>query len=271
MKSAKLGLITTGQGPRNEYVRYHRNLMWELGIDVCIKICNAMDGLTRQEIRTMESLPRERQIGHHIHEEGATRDRLGTGWTRILTDSKPLIPLFQKCLESLEAQGVDLTILCCVEEFPIDSFQSRKPFLMPWVVVTEWVRITTMCMTEPRIGLLILDEEHRAQDMATWSSQPWMESLDLVVEIAGGRLDTALARCREEQVDMVVYWGYGLGLAPSDPPDKLQSVYETLGPIPLIAPNRLVAFHARNQLWPSLNDRRFVGYVFNQPGLPSEA
>ena len=224
-KDAKLGLITTGQGPRNEYVRYHRNLMWELGVDAEIKIRNAMDGLTREQIRAMESKPGDRYIGSHIHEPGATGDRLGPGWGRVLTDSKPLIPLFQQCLDSLEAEGVDATILCCAEEYPIDAVHSKRPCVVPWLVMTEWVRVSTMYMAEPKIGILIPDEEHREEDAATWSSQPWMQRLEMVIEVGRGRLNEALARFREEKVDIAIHWGYGFGIGPGDPPDKLRSVY----------------------------------------------
>lgn len=265
MKKAKLGLITTGQGPRNEYVRYHRNLMWELGVDVEIKIRNAMDGLSREEIRAIESKPGDRNIGSHFHEPGATGDRMGPGWSEVLTDTKPLIPLFQKCLDSLEAEEVDATILCCVEEYPIDAFYSKRPFVVPWLVLTEWVRLSTMCMAKPRIGILIGGEKWVEQDTATWSSQPWMQRLEMVIETRRGRLNEALARFREGKVDMVIGWGYGVGIAPGDPPDMLKSIYETVG-VPYLTPQRLATYHARNLLLPSLDDRRFVGYVANPPG-----
>lgn len=268
-KPAKLGLITTGQGPRNEYVRYHRDLMRQLGVDVEIKIRNAMDGLSREEIRAIESKPGDRYIASHVHEPGATGDRMGPGWGSVYTRSTPLIPLFQQCLDSLEAEGVSATILCCVEEYPIDAFHSKCPLVVPWLVVTEWIRISTMYMAKPKIGILIPDEEHREENVATWSSQPWMKRLETVFEPRKGRLNEAIARLREENVDLAIYWGYGLGIAPKDPPDMLKSIYEVLG-VPFITPQRFAVLHIRNLLVPSLDDRRFVGHVANQPGSPPE-
>lgn len=47
--NARLGLITTGQVPRNEYIRFHKKFMKDLGLDVEIRIRNAMDGLNSKE------------------------------------------------------------------------------------------------------------------------------------------------------------------------------------------------------------------------------
>ena len=270
-KTAKLGLVITGQGPRNEYVRYHRNLMWELGVDVEIKIRNAMDGLSREEIRAMESKPGERYVASHIHEPGAIgASRMGPGWGRVFTDDKPLIPLFQNCLDSLEAEGVDATILCLAEEYPLDAFNSKRPFLVPWLVMTEWLRVSTMGMAEPKVGIMIPDEEHREEDAATWSSQPWMKGLNIVMESAKGRLTESLAQMKKENVDMILYWGYGFGIGPGESLDLFKSIYEAVS-VPFITPQRLTGIHVRNLLVPPIDDRRFVGYVVNLPGSPPEA
>jgi hypothetical protein len=269
MRRARLGLITTGQGPRNEYVRYHRNLLWELGVDADIRILNAMDGLSREEMREIESKPGERYIGSHVHRPGARGDRMGPGWTEIGTDDLPLIPLFQNCLDSLEADEVDATILCCVEQYPIEAFNSTRPFIVPWLVVTEWVRTSTMYMENPRIGILIGGEKWVEQDTATWTSQSWMARLEVVIETRRGRLEEALASFREKRVDLVVGWGYGVGIAPEDPLDMLNSIYEALD-VPYLTPHRLATMHARNLLIPSIDDRRVVGYVSNPPGASPE-
>jgi len=269
-KTTKLGLITTGHGPRNEYVAYHRNVMKYLGVDVEIKITNALDGLSRDEIREIEARPGDRYIGCHIHEPGATGDRMGPGWTHIWAASRHLAPLYQKCLDSLEAEGVDATILCCAEEYPLDAFQSKRPFVLPWLVITEWVRVSMMYTAEPKIGILIVDEEHLEQDTATWQSEPWMKRLKVFIEIKKRRLDEALARFREQNVDMVIHWGYGFSTAPGDPPHMIKSIEEAAG-APFIIPLRLATSHTRDLFRPSFDDRRFVGeQVANPPGQAPE-
>ena len=257
-KSAKLGLITTGNGPREEYITYHRNLMKELGLDIEIKIAHALDGLTRNEIREIETQPGDIYIGCHIKEPGATGDRMGPGWGHVWIASRHLVPLYQKCLDSLEAEGVDATILCCAEEYAPDAFHSDRYLVLPWLALTEWVRISTMYMPEPKIGILIPDEEHLDQDTATWQSQPWMKRLRVFIEPKKGRLDEALAQFREENVDMVINWGYGFGVAPEDPKDLIKSVEEAAG-APFITPHRMATFYIRNLFRPSIDDRRFVG------------
>lgn len=70
----------------------------------------------------MASKPGDRWIASHYHSPSATGDRTGPGWALIYTDIKPLIPLFHKCVDSLEAEGVDVIILLCAEEYPADAF-----------------------------------------------------------------------------------------------------------------------------------------------------
>lgn len=271
MQKAKLGLITTGQGPRNEYVRFHRNLLWDLGVDCEIHIRNAQDSLTREQIRSLEPQPGDRVIGHHVHEIGATGDRMGEGWREVHTKDRPLIPLFQNCIDSLEKEGVDAIILCCAEEYRTDDFHSNCPLIVPWIVMEEWVRTNTMYMNNPKVGILITDEKHREEDLNTWHSQPWMEKLKVVLDVnRGDNFAQALTHMKEEDVDMILLWGYGLSLAPNDPMDLLTSGYEILGNIPYVTPQRLCIYQARNVLCPCLDERRYVGYVVNTPGTDPE-
>jgi hypothetical protein len=141
---------------------------------------------------------------------------------------------------------------------------------VPWLLVTEWVRVSTLYMENPKVGILIGGEKWVEQDTATWTSQPWMQRLELVIETRRGRLDEALASFRKNEVDLVVGWGYGVGIAPEDPLDMLASMYEAIR-VPYLTPHRLATMHVRSLLLPSLNDRRLVGYVSNPPGAPPEA
>ena len=50
----KVGIITTGQSPRNEYRSFHRNALAALGLEVDVFERACLDGLTREEIRAHE-------------------------------------------------------------------------------------------------------------------------------------------------------------------------------------------------------------------------
>jgi protein AroM len=267
----KLGLVTTGQGPRNEYVAYHRNLLEHLGVRAEISIRNALDGLSREEIRAIEVGLGKRCIGCHVHQPGATGDRMGpSGWTEVRVNPQALTVRFQKCIDSLDAEGVDATILCCAEEYPLDAFHAKRPLVLPWLVMTDWVRTSTMYLPEPRIGILIHDQEHVEEDIATWQSQSWMKRLKISFEMIKGRLDQALGRLRAEKVDMVIYWGYGWGIAPSDPADTIERVEEATG-APFITPQSITTLFVRHLLRPAINDRYFAGgNPVNPPGQPPQ-
>jgi hypothetical protein len=271
MNKPKLGLVTTGQGPRNEYVRFHKNLLRDLGVDCEICIRNGQDSLSREEIRSLEPQPGDRVIGHHVHEIGATGDRMGDGWKEVHTKDRPLIPLFQKCIDSLNAEGCDAIILCCAEEYQEDDFHSDCPLILPWIVMEHWVHANTIHMNNPKVGILITDEKHREEDINTWHSKPWMEKLKVFVEVnQGDNFGQALKKLKKEEVDMILIWGYGLSLAPNDPMDLLGSGYEIIGKIPYVTPQRLCTYHVRNLLTPHIDERRYVGYVVNTPGTDPE-
>ena len=190
---------------------------------------------------------------------------MGPGWTHLGIEPQQLVPLYQKHIDSLEAEGVDATILCCAEEYAIDAFHSNRPLIVPWLVVTEWTRVNTLYMAQPRIGILIPDEEHLQQNTETWHSQPWMERLKITIEVRRGRLQEALANFREQQVDVVINWGYGFGTAPEDPPDTIKQIEAASG-APFIIPARQATFFARDLLRPSFDDRRYIAeHVANNP------
>jgi hypothetical protein len=155
------------------------------------------------------------------------------------------------------------TVLCCIEEYGADDFRSRRFFLQPWMLMTDFVKNFTNSMQAPKIGLLIPDEEHYDQDKATWVSQPWMSKLTLTIEPKKGRLKEALKAMRDAHVDLVLNWGYGYGIAPRDDPATIPTVEDGAG-APFLTPQRMVGLAVRDMLRPSMNDKSFV------PDLPTE-
>ena len=254
LQPPKLGLITVGQGPRDEFVAYHRNLLQHLGVAAQIEMRHGLEGLTRDEMRTLEALPGEACISGRIHEAGASRDRLPQSLVRVR--SAALTPRFQACIDDLEAAGVSATILCCAEEYPPDTFRAARPFILPWLAMVEGVRVATLHMPAPRIGVLVLDEEHLAQNITTWSTQPWMRRLQLFFELWTNPIDQALCRLRDRQVQMVLIWGYGVGTAPGDPPGLIETV-EAITGAPLLTAHAMSTLLVRHFLRPSMPDHDF--------------
>ncbi len=252
-----LGIITTGTGPRTEYDAYHKKFLSHLGVEVEVIARHALDNLSREEVRELEAGPNDNFIGCHIKMPGGRGDRMGDDWGHVWIAHHKLVPIYQKYIDELESLGVSATILCCAEEYGVNDFRSKRFFVQPWIVMTEYVRIQTLSMSRPKIGLLIPDEEHRRQDIDTWTSQPWMEKLELIVESKKGRLDAALESFRKAGVDLVLNWGYGYGIAPRDPDNALAYVEEKVG-APFITTQRIATLSVRDLLQPSINDRLFV-------------
>ena len=122
--------------------------------------------------------------------------------------------------------------------------------------MVEGVRVATLHMPAPRIGILVLDEEHLAQNIITWRTQPWMRRLQLFFELWTNPIDQALCRLRDRQVQMVLIWGYGVGTAPGYPPGLIETV-EAITGAPLLTAHAMSTLLVRQFLRPSLPDHDF--------------
>lgn len=257
-RKPRLGLIATGHGPRQEYIDFHARFLRALGVEVDIFMRNALDGLSLDEIRDIPISPGSAVIHSYVHSPTETSERFGPGWGEAIMERTRYIPLVQKCLDELEnTEKVDATIWCCAEPFPDGTFRCTKPLLMPYLVGLQYAEIVARSIGGGAvIGVFTHGARQREQQIEMWDRQTWATRAKVHFEDASEGLKAA-KRMAGVKPDLVILWGYGVGLAPGDPPDGVASLEKALGQ-PILLLHTASTLLVRNMLWPSVNGRDYV-------------
>lgn len=251
----RVGIITTGQSPRNEYRSFHRNALAALGLEVEVFERACLDGLSREEIRAHEIKPEDGLgIGCYVHNDTPADRRMGSGWEEIFVNQAWYIERAQAAISAHEADGMDIILMCCAEMYPPNSFRCSVPLLLPYQLMFDVVRRQTEAKGRFKLALLLPTAWHIGQDRATWESQTWMKDVEASfgIGIADGQAVEQLKA--GAPYDLALIWGYGDGLAPHDPEDLLESISKGLQ-CPVITSNVLNVFNARTLLSPAWPER----------------
>ena len=254
----RIGIITTGQSPRKEYVSFHRNALKALGLDVTVTEHACLDGLTRAEIAEYEIEPQDGLgIGCYVHNTTPDDRRMGAGWEEIFVDQSWYLERAQAAIDAHEAAGVDMILMCCAEMYPEGALHSKVSLLLPYQLMFDVVRRQAELRGKFKLALLLPTNWHIEQDRRTWQSQPWMSAVEphFGVGIADRRAVAELTA--HGPFDLALILGYGDGLAPHDPETLLAEVSEALG-CPTITPNVLNIFNARMLAVPAWPERIHV-------------
>ncbi len=127
----RLGLITTGQGPRDQYAVYHQRLARTLGLSIETEMIHILDELDWPAIQPHLAKPGEDVLGAHVRVPGATGNRLGPGWAHVYVELAWSIAYFQAAIDRLVARGADCILLCCATKFDDGAFRSPVPLIRP--------------------------------------------------------------------------------------------------------------------------------------------
>lgn len=111
----KIGVATIGQSPRADIIPEMRRV---LGKDVEILERGALDGYTLEEVERFE-----KEAG-----EGILVSRMRDG-TEVNVSHSLVVPRVQRCIEELEKEGVELTLVLCTGRFP--TFKSKRLVVYP--------------------------------------------------------------------------------------------------------------------------------------------
>lgn len=261
---SRVGLICTGQGPRHEYIAFHEGLLKALGVDIEIVTCHALDGLSPAEIQAMAPQSQEATIHAYVRSAGETNERFGPGWGEAWIERNRYVPLVQACVDTLEEEEqVAATIWCCGEIFPQGKLRSRRPLVMPSRVVLGYAEAVVR-LKRGRVVIRVFAEgdRQREQQLELWHAQPWATDLTLLFEDVGDAPLDAAKRVADAEpaADLLIYWGYGVGLAPGDPVGLLDQMESILG-APIIAHHIVSTLFVRNLLYPSIDGRAYVEAV----------
>ena len=111
--SKKIGIITTGQSPRKEYTSMHRMALKKMGLDVEVIEAGALDGLTFEEVQALYCKENEIGIGCYANVTADNNDRrMGSGRLEVWLELNKFYPYVQKAIDTLEAKGCELIMLC---------------------------------------------------------------------------------------------------------------------------------------------------------------
>ncbi len=251
----RIGVVTTGHGPRDEYVRYHQAALESLGAEIEIVTRHALDGLTSEQLEPHRVGAETPNIGAHVHVSGATGNRMGPGWEHRFYDLEFCLGRMQSAIDQLTgADAADLVILACAAELPDAALACDKLLIHPREILFSYAEVLAWGVRRPvRVGVLV-DREHAEQDQADWQRRPWFSRVELHLAPIEGSAERAAAQLGERELDLAMVFGYGVGLVPGDPRREIADLEQVIG-APLLTPHRATSLFLRNLIMPSIDDR----------------
>ena len=254
----KLGIVTTGHGPRDEYIHYHQNVLRALGSDIEVAIRHIYEDLTLEELLPHQVGKETPNLGAHVHVPGARGNHMGEGWEHRFFALDFATGRVQQAIDRLEEEdGANMVLLACAAEFPKGALSASTILVHPRDLMFSLAEsLVHGSRRKVRIGTLV-DAEHAEHDCADWASRPFFDKIDLVMAPITSTWLEAAEELGRQKVDFAFFFGYGVGLAPFDPPDSITALEKAIG-APLILPHRVTVLHLRNLVGPALDDRRYL-------------
>ena len=164
----KIGVVTVGQSPRKDIVPEMRQI---LSVDIEIRERGALDDHTLEDVKRLERKPGERIL--------VTRMRDGT---EVKVPHGHVVPLIKRCIEELEMEGVELTLILCTGGFPV--FKSKRLIVYPSEILQGAVR---GALRLGRLGVVFPSEEQLKMAGARLyqtGKRTWDEGVEVVYEAA---------------------------------------------------------------------------------------
>jgi len=164
----KIGIVTVGQAPRTDILPSMKQV---LGKDVEILERGALDNYTLKEVEQFE-----RKTG-----EGGLVTRMRNG-TEVMVSHGLVVPHVQRCIEELEKEGVELTLVLCTGRFP--AFNSKRLVVYPSDILRGTV---TGAIKRGKLGV-VMPSKDQLRSVTPGSSQsgakPWGEEVEVVYDSA---------------------------------------------------------------------------------------
>jgi hypothetical protein len=257
-KATRIGIVTTGHGPRDEYVHYHGEFLRRLGSNVEIAIRHIYDGLSLEQITPHQVGKETANIGAHVHVPGAVGNHMGDGWEHRFYALDFAVEQMQRAVTALEREdNVDLIVLACAAEIPADRLKATTLMIHPRELIFSLAGdLVHGAPGKLRFGVLV-DAEHAEHDRADWARRPWFDRVELVMAPVAGDTLAAAGALGKANVDYAFYFGYGIGLAPFDPIGEVQRL-EAAVAAPLLLPHRVTCLFLRNIVGPSIDDLTYL-------------
>lgn len=252
-----IGLITTGHGPRNEYVEFHRGLIAALGYDVEVIDEHILDGLGWEDIAPNTSGPEEHVLGAYVRLPDAEGPKLANGATHAYLRRDWAAKRIQQRIDRLAERGADFIILCACAPFPTTAFKSSVPFLKPAEITANTIKeLAEHSTARLRLGLLTT-AGHGVKDLEYWQQLPFASTLEIFNVVFEADIIGAANELASHEPDIAVVWTFGWGLTATTE-DSLSSQLERILKCPVLMPHRATALTLAGLLQCGFDDRKFA-------------
>jgi protein AroM len=211
----KIGMLTIGQAPRDDLIP---GLMEILGEGYEVFEAGALDDVTLDEVKQIPL----------IKEDYILVSRMRDG-TEIKITKKYILPLLQRKLEEIEAQGIRLTVVMCTGKFP--QFKSKGLVVTPMEILQG---VLKGCLKEGRLGVIYPTVEQVEKGYGDWG-RPGVEVYgDTVSPYEAGDVEALAGRLAEQDLDVVLLNCFGF-------PSEVKQVIAKKTGVPVIQANAVVA------------------------------
>jgi len=211
----KIGMLTIGQSPRDDLIP---GLMEILGEGYEVVEAGALDDVTLDEVKQIPL----------IKEDYILVSRMRDG-TEIKITKKYILPMLQRRLDEIEAQGVRLTVVMCTGKFP--QFKSKGLVVTPMEILQG---VLKGCLKEGRLGVVYPTVEQVEKGYGDWGRPGVEVYADTVSPYEAGDLEALAARLTEQDLDVVLLNCFGF------PSEVKQMIAERTG-VPVIQANAVIA------------------------------
>jgi protein AroM len=188
----RVGFVTIGQSPRRDIVP---EIMESLGHGYVAVERGALDDLSLEEVRSREPKTCEGLL--------VTRMRDGT---EVRVSKSLVVPRMQRCIEELEAMGLEVILLLCAGGFP--EFKSKALVVRPLEVLRG---VVDASLRKGRLGVLYPAAEQTAKAVEEWGTDEREVYADAASPYGSiEEVERAAHRLAEENVDLtlMVCMGY---------------------------------------------------------------
>jgi hypothetical protein len=183
---------------------------------------------------------------------------MGEGWEHRFFALDFATKHVQQTIDLLEKEdGVDIVLLACAAEFPKGSLAGETLLIHPRELLFQVAENLVWGTRRKRRVGVIVDAEHADHDRADWEQRPWFGKIELVLAPIETSPLVAAQLLGREEVEFAFFFGYGVGLAPFDPPDSVARLERAIG-APLILPHRVTTLFLRNLIGPPLEDHAYL-------------
>ena len=194
----KIGIVTIGQSPRRDIVPEMRKVLGE-GVEILER--GALDGYTLEEVKRLKGRPGEGIL--------VTRMRDGT---EVKVSHGHVVPLIQRCIEELEEEGVELTLVLCTGRFP--AFKSKRLVVYPSEILRGAVR---GALRRGKLGVVLPSKEQlKRVRLGRVGGSRWGEEVEVVYDAASPygpdeEVEEMAGRLAEAGVDLIFLNCMGFG------------------------------------------------------------